>query len=130
MTYRAVVAQQRATRLAHVPRRPRKLNQAPRLRQEVFALLAQCWSPEQIAQELALRYPTDPTMRLAAETLYTYLYVLPRGQLKRQVIAALRQRHQPRRSRRTRRRSRAPVQDLVSIEERPTEVADRTVPGH
>ena len=129
VTYRAVLAQQRATRLAQAPRRPRKLDQVPRLRQEVFARLAQYWSPEQIAQDLALRYPTDPTMRVAVETLYTYLYVLPRGQLKRAVLVALRQRHQARRPRRAR-RSRAPVQDIVSIEERPADVADRTVPGH
>jgi len=130
LTYRAVVAQHRATRQAHRPRYPRKLDQYPRLRQEIFTLLAQCWSPEQVAKDLALRYPTDPTMRLCPETLYTYLYVLPRGQLKRELITYLRQRHHTRRPRAVHRRSCAPVQDIVSIEERPAEVADRAVPGH
>lgn len=130
VTYRAVVAQQRATARAHTPRRPRKLDQHPQLRQEVFALLAQRWSPEQIAKDLTLRYPAEQTMRLSHESLYTYLYVLPRGQLKRELIAYLRHPHHRRRPHTPRRGSRAPVQDLVSIEERPAEVADRTVPGH
>ena len=130
VTYRAVAAQQQATSRARTPRRPRKLDQHPQLRQEVFALLAQRWSPEQIAKDLALRYPAEQTMRLSHESLYTYLYVLPRGQLKRELIAYLRHHHHRRRPRTPRRRSRAPVQDLVSIEERPADVADRTVPGH
>jgi IS30 family transposase len=69
-------------------------------------------------------------MRISHEAIYTYLYVLPRGQLKREVMRALRQRHQCRRPRGHPRRSSRPLQDLVSIEERPPEVADRTIPGH
>jgi IS30 family transposase len=106
------------------------LDQSLPLRQEVFARLAQCWSPEQIANDLALRYPTDPTMRLCPDTLYTYLYVLPRGHLKHTLMAALRQRHGRRRPRGRVLKSRRPVQDMLSIEERPAEVADRIIPGH
>ena len=43
--YRAVLAQQRATRWAHRPRKPRKLAQVPRLRSVVFTWMAQHWSP-------------------------------------------------------------------------------------
>ena len=129
-TYRAVAAQRRATRLARQPRRPRKLLVSPRLRQVVLQLLAQRWSPAQIAQGLAQRYPRDATMRLSHETLYTYLYVLPRGQLKRELTRYLRHHHRVRRPRRPQRRSTRPIQDLISIEERPAEVAARTVPGH
>src|SRR5437016_11515942 len=52
VTYRAVRAHQRARRWAHRPRKPRKLAVHPRLRTAVFALLAQRWSPEQIARGL------------------------------------------------------------------------------
>ncbi len=62
-TYRAVPAQQRAQRWAHHPRKPRKLTVQPRLRTAVFRLLAQRWSPEQIARGLPQRYPDDPAMR-------------------------------------------------------------------
>ncbi|HEY7617458.1 MAG TPA: IS30 family transposase [Terriglobales bacterium] len=129
ITYRAVPAHQRAQRWAHRPRKPRKLAVQPRLRRAVLQLLAQRWSPEQIAHGLLQRYPHDPTMRISHEAIYTYLYVLPRGAFKRELTRYLRRRHRFRRPRKVRLSSR-PVQDLVSIEERPAEVADRTVPGH
>lgn len=129
-TYRAVAAHRRATRLAHQPRRPRKLATQPRLRRAVFALLAQHWSPEQIAIGLRQDAPTDTTMHVSHEAIYTYLYVLGRGQLKRELIRYLRHRHHVRRPRGKRRLTSRPIQDLISIEERPAEVADRTVPGH
>jgi IS30 family transposase len=95
----------------------------------VLLLLAQRWSPEQIAHGLLQRYPDDLTMRISHEAIYTYLYVLPRGAFKRELARYLRQRHRSRRPRKIRLSSR-PVQDIVSIDERPPEVADRTVPGH
>ncbi len=73
LTYRAVTAHQRAHRRVHQPRKPRKLTAQPRLRAAVFRLLAQRWSPEQIAHGLPQRYPDDPTMRISPEAIYTYL---------------------------------------------------------
>ena len=129
VTYRAVRAHQRAQRWAHRPRKPRTLAVQPRLRAAVFALLAQRWAPEQIARGLPQRYPDEPTMRISHEAIYTYLYVLPRGTFKRELVRYLRRRHRFRRPRKMRLSSR-PIQDLISIDERPVEVADRTVPGH
>ena len=65
VTYRAVPAHHRAQRWAHQPRKPRKLAIQPRLRTAVFTLLAQRWSPEQIARGLPQRYPHEPTMRIS-----------------------------------------------------------------
>jgi IS30 family transposase len=129
-TYRAVAAHQRACRRARQPRKPRTLAVHDRLRRAVLTLLAQRWSPEQIAHGLPQRYPDDPTMRISHEAIYTYLYVLPRGALKRELARYLRRRHRFRRPRKVRLCSRPIGQDLVSMEERPAEVADRTVPGH
>jgi len=129
VTYRAVRAHQRAQRWAHRPRTPRKLAGQPRLRTAVFRLLAQRWSPEQIARGLPQRYPDEPTMWISHEAIYTYLYVLPRGAFKRELIRYLRQRHRFRRPRKVRLTSR-PIQDIISIDERPAAVAKRTVPGH
>ena len=129
-TYRAVPAHRRAVRLARVPRRVRKLMANPRLRQVVLALLAQRWAPEQIAKRLRQDYPGDPMMHAAPETLYTYLYVLPRGTLKRELTRCLRRHHRVRRPRTRSQRSTRPIQDFLSIEERPAEVAARIVPGH
>jgi len=99
------------------------------LRTAVFSLLAQRWSPEQMARGLPQQYPHEPTMRISHEAIYTYLYVLPRGTFKRELVCYLCRRHRFRRPRKVRLSSR-PIQDLISIDERPAEVADRTVPGH
>ena len=130
--YRALPAQRLAVRVGRRRRRPRTLVRHRRLRTYVVAGLARRWSPEQIAIRLAAEYPADATMRISHEAIYTYLYVLPRGQLRRELLAALRQRHKRRRGRRAHRahERRGQLPDMLSIEERPAEVADRTIPGH
>lgn len=128
--YRAMPSENRAARLTHKKRKPRKLSVNFKLRCTVFKLLAQRWSPEQIAHHLLRCYPNKPDMQISHEAIYTYLYVLPRGSLKKELIAFLRQRHNVRRPRSRKRLKPNPIQDIISIEERPQEVADRTVPGH
>ena len=129
LTCRAVPAHQRAQRWAHQPRKLRKLAAQPRLRTVVFQLLAQRWSPEQIAHGLPQRYPDEPTMRISHEAIYTYLYVLPAGAFKRELARYLRRRHRFRRPPQGPALL-TPLQDLISIDERPSAVADRTVLGH
>ena len=128
--YRAAAAQGEATAAAQVPRRPRKLVVDERLQADVRAKLTLRWSPEQIAKWLVTAYPDDATMRVSHETIYTYLYVLPRGELKRELLRCLRHRRKHRKSRRASHDRRGLIPDMISIEERPAEVADRTVPGH
>src|SRR3989338_2064222 len=128
--YRAMTAQVVAGELAQHRRRPRKLASHPGLRGAVYARLAQRWSPEQIAKWLITEYPDDATMRVSHETIYTYLYVLPRGELKRTLLRCLRHRRKHRRKRSAPHDRRGLIPDMLSIEERPAEVADRTVPGH
>jgi len=128
--YRAAAAHGEATAAAQAPRRPRKLVVNARLQAAVHARLAQRWSPEQIARWLLTEYPDDATMRISHETIYTYLYVLPRGGLKRELLRCLRHRRKHRKSRRAAHDRRGVIPDMLSIEERPVEVADRTVPGH
>jgi IS30 family transposase len=79
-----------------------------------------------------MEYPLDMTMRISHEAIYSYIYVLPRGELKRTLVKALRQEHAYRRRRRkgNSTETRGKIADMLSIEERPEEVADRTVPGH
>ena len=120
----------RALRWAHQPRQPRKLAVQPRLRLAVCTLLAQRWSPEQIARGVPQRYPDDPTLRLSHDAIETDRYVLPRGTFKRGPFRFLRRRHPFRRPRKVGLSSR-PIQDLSRIDERPAEGADhRTGPGH
>jgi len=69
-------------------------------------------------------------MRISHETIYSYIYILPRGRLKRRFISCLRGNHKHRRKVNKTRQKRGAIQDYFSIEERPKEVADRIIPGH
>jgi IS30 family transposase len=104
----------------------------PRLRRYVHQKLRLRWSPEQIARELIREYPENDTMRASHETIYTYLYVLPRGELRKELLSCLRQKRKRRRKRNRKNRQgiERKIADMISIEERPKEVADRTIPGH
>jgi IS30 family transposase len=127
--YRATAAQRRAEHRARRPK-PAKLAGNDRLREWVQARLEAKDSPEQIAHRLPLEFPTDPEMRVSHETIYQSLYVQGRGALRRELTAALRTGRAVRRPRRRVDERRARIPNMVSISERPAEVADRAVPGH
>jgi IS30 family transposase len=101
------------------------------LKHYVLEHLDQLWSPEQIAKRLKILYPMDMAMQISHESIYSYLYVLPRGALRKELVRCLRRKHINRRPHGGKsRRNCASIQDYLSIEERPAEVADRTIPGH
>ena len=125
--YRAHTASLRAARrLSGRKQGKTKLGRYPVLRTYVHAHLAQKWSPEQIARELRKEYPLDMTMQISDEAIYQYIYVLPKGELKRQLIKGLRQERTYRRKRKqgSPQEPRGKIADMLSIEERPREVAD------
>ena len=130
-TYRAGKAQRRAARNSSQRKKGNKiLNNELRLKRYVYRKLRKKWSPAQIAKELKKDYPADMAMRIAPETIYAYLFVLPRGSLKKELLACLRQnrkrRHQQSRGVKMERK----LEDMLSIEERPKEAEDRIIPGH
>src|SRR6266568_5332528 len=135
LTYRATfadgIACSRSNHRRHVPP---KLLQNHRLRMYVIEHLKLHWSPEQIAARLKLAYPTDMSMRVSHETIYTYVYCYAKGELKKELVASLRQhkarRRRPRHTGADSRTKFSPIQGLVSIAERPKEVEERIVPGH
>ena len=112
----------------------RKLFQNKRLTGYVHRGLKRQWSPDEIARRLRLDYAHDMSMRISGETIYQYIYVLPRGELKATLIKGLRQEHKYRHKLKSKTgetaENRGKIEDMLSIEERPEEVADRTVPGH
>jgi len=129
--YRAAFAHGHANRIRRKPKRSCKLDTNVPLRTFVLGYLAKNWSPEQIAKRLVIVYPNDMSMRVSHETIYSYIYVLPKGTLKRELISSLRRHHKHRRKNiHNSRRNSGAIQDYLSIEERPQEVADRTIPGH
>ena len=127
--YRACTAQTQAATRARQPRRSRKLLD-PWLWQYVQTQLAEGCSPEQIAGRLRHAYPDDMRKQLSTETIYVGLYVLPRGTLRSELLAALRQARKARRPRARGTDRRGQISNMTPIDERPAEVATRTVPGH
>lgn len=126
--YRAVAAQRAATESRSRPK-TRKIDADPVLRQRVLDKLRAGASPDQVAGRLRYEHPGQESGWVSHEAIYTWIYALPKGELERQGILL--------RTGRTRRRPRgrasrpgARIVGMTSIDARPTEVADRAVPGH
>ncbi len=117
-------------------RRPRprsgKLAHDNDLRDFVQDRLEQRWSPQQICHALPIEFPGQTERHLVQETIYQALYVQGRGELRRELVRALRTgpaRRKPHR-RGDARRQGCIVDASVMISERPAEADDRAVPGH
>ena len=67
---------------------------------------------------------------MSHETIYTALYAMPRGDLRTDLIACLRQGRGKRRPRSRGQDRRGQIPDMMSLHVRPPEVEDRLVPGH
>lgn len=133
--YRAFSAGRRAQQSASSRRGgKRRLTMEDPLRAYVLEKLKKRWSPEEISKRLRAEYLKDASMRISHEAIYQFVYVLPRGTLKHTLVKALRQERKYRRKRHGRQENleetRGKIADMLSIEERPAEVADRTIPGH
>lgn len=88
------------------------------------------WSPQQISKFLRKTFEDDD-MQISAEAIYSYIYVLPRGTLRKEFTDCLRRTHKKRRKMgHSQKGQKSDLEGMISIEERPAEVADRTIPGH
>ena len=128
--YRAPLAPQRAAGLARTARYPSRLAQDGPLWGYGARLLRDRHSPEQIAGILGRMQPDDPTLPVSHETIYTALYAMPRGELRTELIACLRQARKSRRPRARGADRRGTIPNMVSIHMRPPEIEDRVMPGH
>jgi IS30 family transposase len=86
----------------------------------------------EISGRIRIEYPKYTAMTISHEAIFQYIYVLLRGELKKMLTKALRQEHKYRRVQKGRKSEeiRGKITNMMSIDERPAEVADRTVPGH
>lgn len=114
----------------HLAKQPLKLAADGVLWPIVLTLLESRWSPQQIAATLRRTFPDQPERHVSHETIYTAIYALPRGELRRQIISLLRQSRSSRRPRGGGTDRRQTIPDMVSIHVRPPEVQDRLMPGH
>jgi IS30 family transposase len=105
-----------------------KLREGTALRAYVFGQIRLAWSPQQISGRL--KAMNDPDLPVVShESIYRAIYVIPRGELRKDIIGFLRQAHKTRgaRARGTNRQGR--LLDMVSIHDRPEEVLTRLLPG-
>lgn len=130
LTYSAIESELYSFKQRHKARRLCKIDQTQKLKEYIHKKLEKRWSPEQIAQTLKRIYPKDITMNISHESIYTYIYVLPRGELRKELISYLRQGSKGRQRRKREANNRGKIPNMISIHERPKEVASRTVPGH
>jgi len=111
--------------------KPCKFDQNPELRTFVQERLDQRWSPEQIAQTLALQYKKRPEMCVCHETIYQALYAPRLDALQRPAARVLRTGRSRRRpQRRLDRRSTRFIEPMTMISQRPKEVKSRKIAGH
>ena len=125
--YSCSKAQERAKRLASKARFERKLLPGNATFELVRKGLARGLSPRQCCLTLSCM---PDAIRLSHETIYTALYLLPRGELRTEVLALLRQARSKRRPRSRGDDRRGQIIDMTSIEERPLDVLERLIPGH
>jgi IS30 family transposase len=128
--YRSDVAHQRARAGNARPRVVKRLQPGNPLWGHVTDYLKAHYSPEQIAGTLALVHPDIPSLRVSHETIYTAIYAMPRGELRKEVIGWLRFGHTKRRPRARGKDRRGQIPEMVSIHDRPPEIDERLVPGH
>jgi len=128
--YHPHAAQQHADR-----RRPRpktsRLAADPRLHAVVQTMLDGRYSPQQISRRLRRDHPDERQWHVSHETIYQAIYVQGRGELRRELAAALRTGRTVRKPHRQpgERQSRF-TSPMIMISDRPAEADDRAVPGH
>ncbi|BDB15973.1 IS30-like element IST3091 family transposase [Acidithiobacillus ferrooxidans] len=128
-TYDAIQGREEAQR--RLRKGVRKLvGGAPLTNAVTHAILQRKWSPEQVAGRLRMDYPEDKQWRVSHETIYQFIYAHPAGELRKALIAALRQGHAKRKPRTRGKDRRGQLRNMRSIGERPLEAQDREIPGH
>lgn len=108
-------------------RRPRLLIPGTALYQHVHdRLVFSRWSPQQIAARLRRMPDSERPGLVSHETIYAQ----PRGALKQDMLAALRQAKPVRGRRRTTAAARSFVPEALRIQHRPQDIETRLLPGH
>jgi IS30 family transposase len=133
VAYRAELAQTRALASRRLSGRRARLLPDGLLFGEVGLLLRRGWSPEQIAgrrQRIERGMVQTSGLQVSHEAIYAAIYAVPRGALRRELIACLRQ-DKPMRGRKPKgSERRGKLCNMTNIKERPEEIEGRLVPGH
>ena len=103
-----------------------KLLEGSALRGHVFGQIRKGWSPQQISGRLKQMPECE---QVSHETIYQAVYILPRGELRKEIIGLLRQGRKLRRPRSSGSDPRGGLIGMVSVHERPEHVLSRELFG-
>lgn len=113
--------------------RKTKLSLNKHLSEYVQSKLKLDWSPQEISKRLETDYADDLTMRISHESIYDFVYVHAKGELKQVLISHLRQSKKKRGLKRSQGEGqsdgRGKIPHAVSIEQRPVEAENRELSG-
>lgn len=107
-----------------------KIQDNKQLYKFVVSHLRKRWSPEQISLSLKRNFPNEKQMQVSHETIYYFVYLHSKKSLKEELITQLRQKRKTRGSRHSQSVRDVKIVDRLTIDERPSEVASREIPGH
>lgn len=107
-----------------------KILHHPTLGALVIEKLMLRWSPEQIHLFLKKQFPSDKRMQISMESIYFYIYIHAKPELRKLLTEHLRQKRKYRGNVRRGLDKRTTIQDPVSIDERDENVKGRLIPGH
>jgi IS30 family transposase len=107
-----------------------KIRKNPKLEEFILRCLKKKWSPDQIHVYLRRNYSKDPSMQVSPETIYMYVHVHAKPELRKILLEALRQKRKIRGNVRRGQDKRGTIADVTRIDERPLEANTRELPGH
>lgn len=107
-----------------------KIKLSKKLENYVLQKLKLRWSPRQISVTLANTFPGDKDMQISHEAIYLHIYLHSKTELKKILIEQLRQKRKFRGNVRRGKDKRTTIKDPIRIDERPSEVLGREIPGH
>ena len=91
--------------------RPLKVKSNPLVSSYIYEKMQLLWSPYQISKQMT----KDIGLTVSHETIYQYIYVQTKGELKKELTAYLRQRKPRRQSRKLETEKRGTIPDMISI---------------
>lgn len=107
-----------------------KIEGNAKLKNFIYSRLELHWSPQQISNALKQFYPFDSSMQISHESIYYHIYIQPKKEVEKLLISQLRQKRKYRGNVRRGLDKRTTIKDPIRIDERPSNVESREIPGH